>query len=255
MDRIEEHDGITVRTLGSVAVVTLDRPQRRNALGTASMRALEATLRQAANDPLIGAAVLAGAAPAFCAGSDLKELGGLDVPGMQRHERETAAVARSIAFLPLPVVAAVEGYALGGGFILATSCDAVVTASDARWHLPEVSNGWLPPWGLGVLAARVGPVRARLLVWGAGPIDGTEAHRLGVADVLAAPGTALDRAVGLAAELATLPRAAARSAKRFFEPLAAADGERLDQESSRMFGADCASDEARSTLARFAPRG
>lgn len=105
------------------------------------------------------------------------------------------------------------------------------------------------------MAARVGPVRARLLVWGAEQIDGTEAHRQGIADILAAPGRALDRAVGVTAALAALPRGAARSTKRFFEPLAAADGERFDRESLRVFGADCVSGEARSTLARFAPRG
>lgn len=72
------------------------------------MRALAAVLGQATDDPSIGAAVLVGAAQAFCAGSDLKELGVLDIEGMQRHEGETAAVARSIAFLPLPLVAAVK---------------------------------------------------------------------------------------------------------------------------------------------------
>jgi enoyl-CoA hydratase/carnithine racemase len=246
--------GISVRTVERVRVIVLDRPERRNALGSASMRALDTALRDAADDPAVGAAVLAGGPPAFCAGSDLKELGRLDVAGMQRHEAETAAVARSIGFLQLPVVAAVEGYALGGGFILAASCDVVVTASDVRWHLPEVANGWLPPWGLEALVARVGPVRARQLVWGVAAVDGTEAHRLGIADMLAAPGSALESALALATGLAALPRPAARSAKRFFEAFAAAGGERLDALSSRMFGADCASAEARATLSRFAAR-
>jgi enoyl-CoA hydratase/carnithine racemase len=255
LDRIDDSDGIAIRRQTGVMMITLDRPARRNALGTASMQALSRALEAAAGDPAIGAVVLAGAPPAFCAGSDLKELGQLDIAGMQRHEAETAAVARSVAALPLPVVAAVEGYALGGGFILAASCDVVVTASDARWHLPEAGNGWLPPWGLATLAARVGPVKARLLAWGVEQMDGTEAHRLGVADFLAAPGGADDRALALAIGLAALPRASAQSAKRFFEPFAAADGERLDRVASRMFGADCASDAARATLSRFAPRG
>jgi enoyl-CoA hydratase/carnithine racemase len=236
---------------GGVMRLTIDRSERRNALGTALMARLADALAAADADPDVGAVVLTGAPPAFCAGSDLKELGRLDVAGMGRHEAETAAVARSIGALDVPVVAGVEGYALGGGFILAISCDLVVTAEDTRWHLPEVVNGWLPPWGLGALSARVGPVRARALVWGAEPIDGTEAHRLGVADVLAPKGEALERAMALADRLAALPRAAAISTKRFFEPLVAAEGERLDREAGRRFVADCESEEARTTLARF----
>lgn len=137
---------------------------------------------------------------------------------MRRHEADTAAIARRIGVLGKPVIAAVEGFALGGGFILAASCDVVVTAENTRWHLPEVPNGWLPPWGLGALVARVGPTKARLLTWGAEPIDGTEALRLGVADYGAPAGEALARAIALAEKLAALPREAVASTKRFFEP-------------------------------------
>lgn len=238
-------------TTGSVAILTLDRAARRNALGTESMRALSAALRTADADAAVRVIVLTGAPPAFCAGSDLKELGGLSIPAMCAHEAETAAVARGIGFLTKPVVAAVEGYALGGGFILAVSCDVVVSAEDVRWHLAEVSNGWLPVWGLQALAARVGPVRARLLTWGAEPIDGPEALRLGVADYTAAPGGALERAVAVAQALARLPPEAAASAKRFFEPFVMADAERLDGVASRMFARDCQSASAQATLARF----
>ena len=236
---------------GAVAIVTLDRATRRNALGTESTRALSAALRAADTNEAVRAIVLAGAAPAFCAGSDLKELGGLSIPQMCDHEAETAAVARGIGFLSKPVVAAVEGYALGGGFILAVSCDVVVSAENARWHLAEVTNGWLPVWGLQALTARVGPVRARLLTWGAEPIDGREALRLGVADAVAPAGDALARATALAEGLAKLPPEAVASAKRFFEPFVMAEAERLDAVSSRMFARDCESSAAKATLSRF----
>ena len=256
-ERMSDHGTtalIQTETVGRVRVITLNRPERRNALGTAGMRALSTALAAAAADPAVGAIVLTGTPPAFCAGSDLKELGGLSIPAMVAHEAETAAVARRIAHLPRPVVAAVEGYALGGGFILAASCDVVVTARDSRWHLPEVRNGWLPPWGLGALLARVGPVRARLLTWGAQPIDGVEAFRLGLADDIADKGAALARAMAVATDLASLPAEAAASVKRFYEPFAAPHGERLDQEAGRAFAADCATPVARATFSRFAPR-
>ena len=242
---------ITSETMEAVTVITLARPERRNALGTESMSMLAEALSKADRDRDTGAILLAGAPPAFCAGSDLKELGGLSIPEMREHEAATAAVARGIAFLSKPVVAAVEGYALGGGFILAVSCDVVVTATNTKWQLPEVKNGWLPPWGLQALIARVGPVKARLITWGAAPIDGAEALRLGVADYAAEAGGLFAHSLAVAQSLANLPRAAVTSVKRFFEPFATGDGERLDRVASRFFGSDCESPEAKATLDRF----
>jgi enoyl-CoA hydratase/carnithine racemase len=242
---------LKVEDQGSVRLLTLNRPERRNALGTAGMQRLAEAFQSAESQDAVKAIVLTGAPPAFCAGSDLKELGGLSIPDMRRHELETAEVTRKLAFLSKPVVSAVEGYALGGGFILAVSCDVVVTATNTRWHLPEVTNGWIPPWGLYALLARVGPVKARLLTWGAEPIDGQEAMRLGVADYSAEPGSALDRAVTIAQGLAKLPSEAVASTKRFYAPFAAGPAERLDFEASTLFAADCAASSARATLDRF----
>jgi enoyl-CoA hydratase/carnithine racemase len=243
---------VTSELRGMVSVVTLARPERRNALGTENMRNVAAALSRADRDRDTGAILLTGAPPAFCAGSDLKELGGLSIAEMCEHEAATAAVARGIAFLSKPVVAAVEGYALGGGFILAASCDVVVSATSARWHLPEVKNGWLPPWGLQALIARVGPVKARLITWGAEPLDGAEALRLGIADYAAEAGDVLTRSLAVAQSLAGLPREAVTSAKRFFGPFVASDGERLDSVASQMFASNCESPAARAMLDRFA---
>lgn len=240
-----------VENAGAVRHLVIDRPERRNALGSETMQQLSHELAAAGRDPSVRAIVLSGAPPAFCAGSDLKELGGLSVDEMCEHESDTAQVARYIAGMGKPVIAAVEGYALGGGFILAASCDVVVTASNARWHLPEVVNGWLPPWGLQTLLARVGPVRARLLVWGESPIDGNEAHRLGVADFVAEAGDADRSALSLAGRFAALPPAAVASCKRFFEPYVSLDGERLDRLASLHFAANCATEAAQQTLAKF----
>ncbi|SAK86491.1 enoyl-CoA hydratase [Caballeronia hypogeia] len=240
-----------IENIGNVRQLILDRPQRRNALGTELMKQLEQELHKADRDASVKAIVLSGAAPAFCAGSDLKELGGLSIEGMCEHELETARIARSIAGVSKPVIASVEGFALGGGFILAVSCDQVVTAANARWHLPEVPNGWLPPWGLQALIARVGAVRARMLVWADEAIDGVEAHRLGVADRLAEPGGADQQAIALAQRLAALPREAVASTKRFFEPFLALDGERMDREAARFFAEDCKAEAAQKTLAKF----
>lgn len=231
-----------------IAELTLDHPERRNALGSEDIAQIVGLM------PKLEAAravVLCGAPPSFCAGSNLKELGVLDVAGMVVHEDATAAMARQLGLITTPVVAAVEGHALGGGFILAASCDLVVTAETARWSLPEVPNGWLPPWGLKALCNRTGPITAQRLTWGFETLDGPEALRLGVADYCVPEGQALDRARGLAAQLAALPESAVRSTKAFFQSALMDKAEVWDAEASRSFARDCASSEAKQTLARF----
>ena len=125
-------------TNAGVATLTLDRPDRRNALGTEVVDDLAQAFADVSADDSVRAVVLTGSPPGFCAGSDVKELAGLDISGAARHEARTGQVVRSIQQLDKPVLAAVEGFALGGGLLLALGCDLVVTASDAQWRLPEV---------------------------------------------------------------------------------------------------------------------
>ncbi len=240
-----------VERRGSVAVLRLHRPDRRNALDGALVDELDAALTAAEDDPAVHAAVLTGSPPGFCAGSDLRELAGLSRAGMVRHEERTGLVARRLQWLPMPVVAAVEGFAIGGGFFLAASCDVVVSAGDARWHLPEVPLGWIPPWGLQALVARVGPVVARRLVWGADPPPVRELHRLGAVDEVAPPGAAEAYALDLATRLAALPPHAVAATKRALADAAAGPGEALDARAARQFGDDSGTPAARATLERY----
>ena len=235
---------------GRVRILTIDRPSRRNAIDAELASQLRAAFRAADSDCEIGAIVLAGSPPGFCAGSDLKELATLDLEGMRGNEAEVAAMARSIALADKPVVAAVDGFALGGGFVLAISCDLVVTTGATRWHLPEVGLGWIPPWGLATLAARVGMVAARRLAWGGEALDGNEAYRLGVADYLA-EGDVLSRALAIAARLAALPAPAVAATKRYFAPAACNNGEAADAMASRLFAANCQEETALATLKKF----
>jgi enoyl-CoA hydratase/carnithine racemase len=234
-----------------VATITLNRPERRNALGTAMIEELDRLLAELDADPTVGAVVLTGAAPSFCAGSDLKELGKMNLAEMAHHEAVTAAVARGIALMDTPVIAAVEGFAFGGGFILACSCDLVVTGAEARWNLAEVPNGWLPPWGLQALVARVGAVTARRLTWGFETLNGEDAQRMGVADFLAPSGEAAAQAQALAARIAGLPTPAVASTKQFYARLVAGEAEVMDAAASRVFVENCKHDVAKATLAKF----
>jgi enoyl-CoA hydratase/carnithine racemase len=246
---------LTVEQRDAVAILTIQRPQRRNAIGTELVQELSKQLSRLEQDKSTNAILLTGSPPGFCAGSDLKELAETDLKGMCEHEAQTAVLARSIALLNKPVVAAVDGFALGGGLVLAISCDVVVTSPKARWHLPEVTIGWIPPWGLQALVARVGPTVARRLTWGAEVFDGREAHRMGVADYLAEEGEpAFEAGLRRVRQLAALPPPAVASTKQFFAPLAVASAEPLDAWANRLFEADCGHPVAQSTLARFGVR-
>jgi enoyl-CoA hydratase/carnithine racemase len=237
---------------GAVAVLRLHRPAVRNALGSGLVGALSDTLTALNNDAGVRAAVLTGAPPGFCAGSDLKELAGLPAQEMMRHEARTGLTAGAIQQLDLPVIAAVEGFAIGGGFLLATGCDLVVTAEDAHWHLPEVGLGWVPPWGLRGLLDRVGMSTAKRLVWGMAPLTGREAQLTGVADELVAPGRALPRALDLARRLAALPPHAVSSAKHTLAQVGAESARLLDERATRAFGENCRTDTARVSMLGFA---
>lgn len=242
---------LDIERRGAVAIARINRPKRRNALGDALVAQLQSTLRRHDEDDSIAATVLTGVAPGFCAGSDLKELGSMSLDAMCEHEARTAAFCREIATLRKPVIAAVEGFALGGGFVLATSCDIVVSGLAVRWNLPEVEIGWIPPWGLETLVNRVGLTRARQLVWGGAAFDGDEALRLGVADHVVDDGGALTRAVEIAGNLAKLPAVAVASTKLYFATKAARDGEGGDLLASRLFREDCRHPVAQATLRKF----
>lgn len=240
--------------VGDVAILRIERAARRNALGDALVAELRRALQANDVDDAVGATVITGVAPGFCAGSDLKELGSMSLEEMIEHESRTARFCREIAQLRKPVLAAVEGFALGGGFIFAASCDVVVTARSTRWNLPEVRIGWIPPWGIETLIDRVGLARARQLVWGAQDLDGEEAVRLGVADHLVDDGQTLARATELGRELTRLPREAVGSTKLYFATKAARDGEGGDRLASHLFRDDCRNPVAQATLRKFGVR-
>lgn len=239
------------RQQGEVAILTIDRSNRRNALGTELMQAFSDAFAELEYDDSVATIVVSATAPGFCAGSDLKELATMNIAQMCHHEAETARIVRAIGFLEKPVVAAVNGFALGGGVGLAVGCDLIVTHPECRWHMPEVPNGWLPPWALASLAVRVGPVTARRLVWASEPITGTQAHELGLADYLVPQPDVEGEAIAVATRLAALPRVAVASTKRFFAPLVNGSTEPSDMLANRIFAENCNDEASKATLRKF----
>jgi enoyl-CoA hydratase/carnithine racemase len=249
-----ENETVKIEKRGDVAIVTLLRSARRNAMDQALVDGVKAAFLKLDRDDDIGAIVLAGAAPGFSAGSDLKFIGALDLDAMGRFEQECGDLGRLIGYLSKPVVAAVEMFAVGGGFTLATCCDVVVAGRGATWSLPEVPHGWLTPWGIKSLVARVGLVKARLLCFCLEPLTAEDARAIGVVDYCCDDGEALMMALSVAEKLAKLPRPAVAATKRFFSNYLMDDAEAMDFEANRLFLANCREAAAQATLDKFRQR-
>lgn len=199
-----------------VVEVTLDRPGSMNAVSTALAEELTAVTAALAADADVRAVVLTSSHPrSFCVGADLKERNGFTDAQMMEHRLITAQAYRGVLDLPMPAVAAVEGYALGGGLEIALSCDLVVAGAEATLALPEVGVGVIPGGGgTQLLTRRVGWSRAASMIFTARRLDGAQAHRLGVVDELVEAGDARDRALELAAGIAANSPVAVRNAKK-----------------------------------------
>jgi enoyl-CoA hydratase/carnithine racemase len=235
-----------------VLELVLAREKVRNALDLATTERLIEALERARGDPGVRAILLRGEGAGFCAGSDVKEMAQASIPERLRIAERKALLMRRLAEIDIPVVCAVHGFALGGGFMLAIGCDVVVTADNAAWRLPEVGLGFFPPWGIEALARRVGAARARWLVWGASPVTGADAARLGLAEESVAPGRVLAAAQMTAESLAGLPSESTRATKRFFREQFPVPG--LDALAREVYQQNCEAGSAEAAFERFRPR-
>jgi enoyl-CoA hydratase/carnithine racemase len=200
---------------GHVVSLVLDRPQARNAISVELARQVgEATAALAAR-PGLRAVVLRSSRPeAFCVGADLKERRDATEADLLAARATNRACYGGVLALPVPVVAAVSGYALGGGCELALSCDLLVGDPRTVIGLPEVGVGLIPGGGGTQLAVRrLGTGRAADLVLTARRLEGAEAHRIGLLDRLAEPGGVDAVADDLARVVASRSPAAVRAAK------------------------------------------
>jgi enoyl-CoA hydratase/carnithine racemase len=209
--RIERHgDG------GHVAELVLDRPEAMNAVSTAMARAIGAATAEIAADASVRAVVVSSTHErAFCVGADLKERNSLTDDELRAQRPLARAAYGGVLALPVPVVAAVDGFALGGGFEIALSCDLIVAGEGATVGLPEVSVGVIPGGGgTQLLTRRVGWSRAASMIFTARRLGAAQAHELGVVDEVVAAGTARERALELAATIASHSPVGLRNAKR-----------------------------------------
>lgn len=210
------YDGVTVRRDGVVAEIVLDRPEAHNALSTAMAASLAAACADVAADRRIRAVVVSAAGEkAFCVGADLKERNGFSDADLMRQRPVFRAAFGGVLDLPQPAVAAVFGYALGGGCEIALACDLLVVEESAVLGLPEVTVGVVPGGGgTQTLVRRVGYGRAADLILTGRRLAAREAFDLGIANRLVPDGTAREAALALAAHIGKNSPVGTRAAKQ-----------------------------------------
>ena len=198
-----------------VTRIGLNRPEKRNALNPELRGALIAALRDALGDADVRAIVLAGNEGHFCAGGDIDSMEGLTPQAGRARMINNHEMVRLLAEAVKPIIAAVEGYAVGAGAGLALLADTVVLAEGGAIGFPFFRVGLIPDYGLlFTLPRRVGVARARQLLLYARMVKGEAALAEGLADELVDDGDAETRAVALAEELAAMPPHAFAVAKR-----------------------------------------
>jgi methylglutaconyl-CoA hydratase len=210
---------------GPVSILTLNRPQQRNALSKALVAALRDALDKVILAEKVRVVVLTGAGSAFCSGMDLKEAAALD--DVPESELKTIAVLQEFADLlqrlhtsPKPTIAAVNGDALAGGAGLMAACDLAVAAESARIGYPEVRRGLVPAIVMHDLCRQVGDRRSRQLLLSGELISGTLAQQWGLVSAVAAGDQCLDEAVDLAGTLARGAPIALATTKRLLDEVA-----------------------------------
>lgn len=202
---------VIIENRGAWVKITLNRPEAKNALNTATLASVAAALTAAAADPTCRAALIAGADGNFAAGADIGEIEGKTAAEGAMDPRKAHWAA--IRAFPKPLIAAVDGFALGGGFELALMADMIVLGADAKLGLPETNLGLIPgAGGAQRLLALAGRARATRLVLGGEIIDAATAYDWGIAGWLAV-GPALPEAETLIARMCKRAPLALQAAK------------------------------------------
>jgi 2-(1,2-epoxy-1,2-dihydrophenyl)acetyl-CoA isomerase len=202
---------------GRVALVKINRPEVKNALNPLALGALRAALERLAGDADVRVVVLAGEGGTFTTGDDLAETAHMDETGFRALIEGFQSITRTLRGLPQPVIAAVAGWAVGGGLEIAANCDIRVVGDRTRFFCPEVAFGLLMSNASSLLLPRlVGSGNARLLMFSGRRFDAVWAERVGFAQLVVPEVEVVDAAIGIAGEIAAANPEALRATKRLF---------------------------------------
>ena len=240
---------------GAIGTIRLDRP-KMNAINTRLRSELHEVALEATGRADLRAIVLYGGERVFAAGADIKEMEGLTYSGMVSYGGHLQEALKAIARIPKPVIAAVTGYALGGGFELALTADFRVLGEKAQVGVPEILLGVIPgAGGTQRLPRLIGPAKAKDLVFTGRFVKADEALALGIADKVVPDADVYTEAVTMAQQFAEGPAIALRAAKQAID-----DGLELDLESalrleSTLFAGLFATEDQKAGMASFVEHG
>jgi enoyl-CoA hydratase len=246
-----EYQNIRVERRGAVGIITLDRPQALNALNAALVSEVEAALDGFEADDAIGAIILTGGEKAFAAGADIKEMAGKSYVEAYREDFITRGWER-VAQCRKPVIAAVRGFALGGGCEIAMMCDIIIAAESARFGQPEIGLGTMPgAGGTQRLPRFIGKAKAMDLCLTGRMMEAAEAERAGLVSRVVPDADLLDEAQKIAERVASLSRPIAmmvkESVNRAYETTLS-EGVRFER---RLFHATFATEDQKEGMAAF----
>ncbi|MBW1924423.1 MAG: enoyl-CoA hydratase/isomerase family protein [Deltaproteobacteria bacterium] len=200
---------------GAVGIVTLNRPERLNALSDELLLELGQVLEEIDEDEAVDALIITGQEKFFGAGADIKEIVNIHTPvEANRFAKKVRRVFNKLAELRQPTIAAVSGLALGGGCELALACDVRIAAENASFGLPEIKLGVLPGGGgTQRLPRLVGAGRAKEMLFSGDPIDAQEAYRIGLVNKVVPLGSLMEEAKKMAATFVKRPGYAIKTIK------------------------------------------
>jgi len=205
-------DNLLFTINGHVATITLNRPEKLNAATPAMSKAIVAATEECNRNDQVRCVIITGAGPkAFCAGSDIAELDSYATPW---HFRNRTDYCDAIHHLLKPSIAAVNGYALGGGLETALSCDIRIASAHAKFAAPEIKLGWIGGGGMAAfLSHSIGQSNAAMMIMTGDPIDAERALAWGLVSEVVAPEQLMNRARALAETIAARAPIAAETAK------------------------------------------
>ncbi len=244
---------LQVERRGCVTIVTLNRPKALNALNAELLKELRETMDEIRQDKEVAAVVLTGSGDrAFAAGADIKELANLSQDEGREASRLGQAIFRKIEYLGKPVIAAVNGFALGGGCELALACSFRIASTNAKFGLPEVGLGLIPGYsGTQRLARLVGKGSALELVLTGEMIDAERALRIGLVNYVVEADELVNKAVELGTKVGQKAPRAIRFALEAVHRGLDMSHFQGDEYEATLFGILCASDDAREGLSAF----
>jgi enoyl-CoA hydratase len=204
---------VNLEISGGIGVIRLERPPM-NALNAQVQEELRAAAHASTDNDEVRAVVVYGGPKVFAAGADIKEMAEMTYVQMAARAGALSSAFDAIARIPKPVVAAITGYALGGGCELALACDWRVVADDAKLGQPEIRLGIIPgAGGTQRLSRMIGPAKAKDLIFSGRMVDAQEALAIGLADRVVSPDKVYDEAVAMVTPYLTGPAQALRAAK------------------------------------------